>query len=587
MAATAPLSEIITFLESSKKSKNCCPISWKPKFIDLVSLTSKELSSIDEKLFANFIEFTHRNWPFGDANRNAENPVDVLDFYGKSGVTQSGDLTYTCLRVMIFDLLVNWSSCDKIVAMLGKVKFFDKFPAWLKQLMPNVDFAKPSKFIQDPEYQIIAEITHCIMKLAVNTMGNKTIGKHVFFLCASTMGSLYKPDVATDRSTEHVNDRFAEVFGAFYNDGLHHASDDLALKLMSNGTSAKLRELTMHGQRHACLATVYFDYTFMDAYAKTQGSDELNQLAQSEKQGMRLKEEANALYKNNQVSKAYECYKKSIEIWPYDAKTWGNLALCCEKLSRVKEGKEAAFACLQKDPNWWKSWCRVGDVLSKKKTSRLAYLAYTVADNLNASNEISERLADFNHEAPIDLETEFYVKNPLHFFLNESQDKCALFIGYQVLKSDSKKIKSFDEYIGETISISAASFGSKTSQFGIQEWVFNVYSHKEKKPISVGNCIAKPNGADLKNAFFRALCFPVNGRQCIPTVLLVSHRFAAHYSYLVEAVSPFKIFVRLETKKEADFASIKFNTNPSGDNSQSGESEVKSLLSVYNQCMEE
>ena len=587
MTSTASLNEILTFLESNRKSKECCPISWKSKFTALSSLPLKDIAAVDEKIFANLVELSHRSWPYGDTNRNADNTLDILDFYGKISSNESGDRTYTCFRVMIFELLVGWSGCDKVVSMLGKLKYFDKFPAWLKQLMPNVDFAKPNKFIQDPEFQVIAEITFCIMKLAVNAMSNKSIGKHVFFLCASTMGSLYKPDVATDRSIEHMNDRFAEVFGTFYNEGLHFAHEDLALKLMSNGTSAKLRELTMHGQRQACLATVHFDYKFMDAYAKTQGNDELNQMAASEKQGMTLKEEANNLYKNNEVSKAYDCYKKSIEIWPYDAKTWGNLALCCQKLNRAKEGKEAAFACLQKDPKWWKSWCRVGDVLNKKKTSRLAYLAYTVADHLQKSNEISERLAEFNREKAIDIDTEFNIKDPLEFFLNETQEKCALFIGYQVLKSDTKKIKTLEENVGETISISAASFGSKSSQFGISDWVFNVYSHKEKKPISVSNCISKPNGSDLKNAFLRAVCFPMNGKACIPTVLLVAHRFAAHFSYLVDAVTPYKIFVRLETKKEAEFASIKFNTNPNGDNSQAGEADIKTLQNVYHQSTEE
>jgi len=357
--------------------------------------------------------------------------------------------------------------------------------------------------------------------------------------------------------------------------------------IITEAVTMQARMEAMQVQKQACLATIHFDYKFMDAYAKTQGNDELQQTAVAEKVGMSLKEDANILYKNNEVSKAYDCYKKSIEVWPYDAKTWGNLALCCQKLNRAKEGREAAFACLQKDPKWWKSWCRVGDVLNKKKTSRLAYLAYTVADHLQKSNEISERLAEFNREKPIDLDAEFYVKDPLDFFLNESNEKCSLFIGYQVLKSEAKKIKTLDENLGETISISAACFGNKTSQFGMSEWVFNVYSHRDKRPISVGNCIAKPNGNDLKNAFFRALCYPMSGNPCIPTVMLVAHRFAAHFSYIVDAVTPFKIFVRLETKKEAEFASLKFNTNPSGDNSENGESDNKSLKNVYHQSMEE
>ena len=583
--SSALLTEVTSFLETNKKSKDHCPVSWAPKFDQLTALSNKDLSGIDEKLLTLFLDLSHRNWPFSSSeNSKVDQSSDILDCFGKISDKQNHS-KYSCFRVMIFNVLVKWSKSDKVVVILGKMKYFDKFPSWLKNLMPRVDCQKAVQ--EDPEQQAINEITCCVMKIACNALSNKTIGKHVFFLCSSSMGSLYRPDMFTNKRPEPSESSFGDALSTFYNDGLHFANEDLALKLMTNGTSAKLRELAVSGQKQASLACVHFDYLYMGHYAKTQGADEKSQMEMAEKQGMSLKEEANNLFKATEISKAYDCYKKSIEIWPYDAKTWGNLALCCQKLNRAKEEKEAAFSCLQKDPNWWKSWCRVGDVLKKKKTSHMAFLAYSVADGLQKSNEISERLSEFNKEPPIDLETEFAVKNPLEFFINESKDKCALFTGYQILKSNIKYAKTLESNVGETITLSAATFGSKTKHFSHTEWVVNIFSHKEHKPISVATNIGKPNASDLKNAFFRAICFPINGKASCPSVMLLAHRFAYAYSSIVEAVAPLSIFVRLETRKEAEIASAKFNTNPNGDNSLAGEAEIKNLQNVYHHSVEE
>ena len=586
--SSAVLTEVTSFLESNKKSKEHCAIQWVPKFNQLTAFTNKDLSGIDEKLLSVFVDLSHRNWPFSNTDNNkSDQSTDILDTWAKSPESKPNHSKYTCFRVMIFNVLVKWSKSDKIIIFLGKLKYFDKFSSWLKQLMPRLDCRKTAGLHEDPELQQINDITACVMKLACNALCNKTIGKHVFFSCASTMGTLYRPDLFTTKTPDPSEARFDDAFGTFYNEGLHFANEDLALKLITNGTSAKLRELAISGHKQASLACVHFDYLYMGHYAKSQGSDEKSQMENAEKQGMSLREEANNLFKSQQFVKAYDCYKKSTEVWPYDAKTWGNLALCCQKLGRAKEEKEAAFCCLQKDPNWWKSWCRVGDVLKKKKTSRMAFMAYTVADGLQKSNEISERLSEFNKETPVDLETEFSVKNPLDFFIKESKDNCALFTGYQIMKSNIKFAKTLEPNVGETITLSAATFGSKTKHFSHTEWVVNVFSHKEQKPISVATNIGKPNASDLKNAFFRAICFPINGKPSCPSVVLLAHRFAYAYSSIVEAVSPLSIFVRLETRKEAEIASAKFNTNPSGDNSLAGESEIKNLQNVYHHSVDE